>query len=77
MRLRLKLGKRSRSRGARGRGGMLSIISGEVVYGMGVGEVAGGESTSAMSDESAVSGMRKTGRMSMAFQGRQERKSDS
>lgn len=49
MRLRLKLGKRSRSLGARGRGARPSIVSGEWVYGIGgLGEVAGGESTSAM-----------------------------
>lgn len=62
MRLRLKLGRRSRSLGARGRGGTPSIDSGEWVYGMGFGEVAaGGESTSAMaavSTESAGSVMR-------------------
>lgn len=71
MRLLLKLGRRSRSLGARGRGGILSIISGEVVYGIGFGEVAGGESTSAMfaaSDESAVSGMRKIGYMWLVFE---------
>jgi hypothetical protein len=62
MRLLLKLGRRSRSLGARGRGGTPSINSGEVVYGMGLGEVAaGGESTSAMTAASVrfvVSGMR-------------------
>ena len=62
MRLLLKLGRRSRSRGARGRGGTPSISSGEVVYGMGLGEVAaGGESTSAMaavSGDCVASGMR-------------------
>lgn len=71
MRLLLKLGRRSRSLGARGRGGILSIISGEVVYGMGFGEVAGGESTSAMFTalgESAVSGMRKIGCMWLPFE---------
>lgn len=52
MRLRSKLGRRSRSLGARGRGARPSIISGEVVYGIGLGEVAGGESTSAMVDAS-------------------------
>jgi hypothetical protein len=69
MRLLLKLGRRSRSLGARDRGGTPSINSGEVVYGMGLGEVAtGGESTSAMaaaSVEFVVSGMRNglSGRM--------------
>jgi hypothetical protein len=62
MRLLLKLGRRSRSWGARGRGGTPSINSGEVVYGMGLGEVAaGGERTSAMAEASGdcvVSGMR-------------------
>lgn len=49
MRLRLKLDKRSRSLGARGRGARPSIVSGEWVYGIGgLGEVAGWESTSAM-----------------------------
>lgn len=71
MRLLLKLGRRSRSLGARGRGGALSIVSGEVVYGIGLGDVAGGESTSAMSDESVVFGMRKTGCLLIAaVQGR-------
>ena len=62
MRLLLKLGRRSRSRGARGRGGAPSIVSGEVVYGMGFGEVtAVGVSTSAIAEASVdcvVSGMR-------------------
>ena len=61
MRLLLKLGRRSRSLGARGRGGTLSIVSGEVVYGIGLGDEAGGESTWAMSDGSVVFGMREAG----------------
>jgi hypothetical protein len=51
MRLRLKLGRRSRSKAAgvyRGIKLLASMVSGEVVYGIGAGEVAGGGSTSAM-----------------------------
>ena len=62
MRLLLKLGRRSRSRGARGRCGAPSMVSGEVVYGMGLGEVTGvGVNTSAIAEASVgcvVSGMR-------------------
>jgi len=62
MRLLLKLGRRSRSRGARGRGGTPSMVSGEVVYGMGLGEVTVvGVNTSAIAEASvdcAASGMR-------------------
>lgn len=63
MRLLLKLGGRSRSRGARGRGGAPSMVSGEVVYGMGLlGEVTEvGVSTSVIAEawvDCVVSGMR-------------------
>jgi hypothetical protein len=62
MRVRSKLGRRSRSLGPRGRAGTPSINSGEVVYGIRFGEaVVGGERTSAMAALSGcrvVSGMR-------------------
>jgi hypothetical protein len=81
IRLLLKLGRRSRSRGARGRGGTPSISSGEVVYGIGLGEVAaGGESTSAMAGASVgcvVSGMRNRVAVRCGSEVRQQCRDDS